>query len=60
MKFWESENIGDYELYEELKKSKDWGRGRKKDGSGTGGGGKESVEEEGGKGEEIGGIGAEG
>ena len=26
MKFWESENISDYELYEELKKSKDWGR----------------------------------
>ena len=26
MKFWESENIGDYELYESLKKSKDWGR----------------------------------
>jgi hypothetical protein len=26
MKFWESENINDYELYEVLKKSKDWGR----------------------------------
>ena len=26
MKFWESENVNDYELYESLKKSKDWGR----------------------------------
>lgn len=26
MKFWETEHITDYELYEELKKSKDWGR----------------------------------
>ena len=26
MKFWESETLTDYKLYEELKRTKDWGR----------------------------------